>query len=126
MMTGDDETEALRKANVLYNAACEYAKRFASLSLDDQAFELYPEKALIELGEREDLAIGDSEANSLALAHFRKIATTKTEKNITHAAFVKLIEREFGHLPERINPSVLEDLPFSLTCKPITSAICAP
>jgi hypothetical protein len=105
MVAGDDETEALRKAgmlqeealrkaNALYNAACEYAKRFASLSADDQAIELDPENVR-EL-ETPDLAIGDSEANSPALAHFREIATTKTGKNITHREFVKRIEQHFG------------------------------
>jgi len=96
MTAGDEETERLRKANALYNAACEYAKRFGSLSPDEQAIEVHPEKALRELGEREDLAIGHSESDSPALAFFRKVATTKTERHITYRAFVKAIERHFG------------------------------
>ena len=53
MTAGDEETEklrkagmlqeeALRKANALYNAVCEYEKHFASLSAVDQAIELDP------------------------------------------------------------------------------------
>jgi hypothetical protein len=107
---GDDEQEALRKANALYLKATAYAKRFASLSADEKAFEVDPDRALPEAAERVDLAIGDSEANSRALLHFREIATTKTERNITHSRFVKLIEREFGRLPESIASSRLEVL----------------
>jgi hypothetical protein len=119
MTAGDDETEALRKAdmlqqealrkaNALYNAACEYAKHFASLSADDQAIELDPEKVR-ELA-TEDLAIGDSEANSPALAHFREIATTKTEKNITHREFVKRIEQYFGPFKDK-DPKAPHEFP---------------
>ena len=110
MTAGDEETEklrkagmlqeeALRKANALYNAACEYAKCFASLSAEDQAIQLDPEKVR-EL-ETADLAIGDSEANSPALAYFREIAPTKTEKNITHPGFVKRIEQYFGPFKDK-------------------------
>jgi hypothetical protein len=87
---GGDEAETLRKANALYIAACAYAKRFASLSSDEKALEVDPDKAFLEFADREDLAIGDSEASSPALVHFRETAKTKTEQNITHKAFVNL------------------------------------
>jgi hypothetical protein len=132
MTAGDDETEALRKAgmlqeeslrkaNALYNAACEYAKRFASLSADDQAIELDPEK-MREFETGEELAIGDSEANSPALEYFRKIAKTKIDKNIMHKKFLNIIKRFFDCRPEvektkpwtppkKIDPGVIDDLP---------------
>jgi hypothetical protein len=110
MTAGDDEQKALRKANALYLKAIAYAKRFASLSADEKAFDVDPGGALPEAAEKHvDLAIGDSE-NSPALLHFREIALTKTEKHITHRAFVNLIKREFGQVPERIAPSRLEVL----------------
>src|SRR5213595_1872484 len=90
---GDDEQAALQKANALYITACGYAKSFASMSADKQAIEVDPDKAFSELANRVDLSIGDSEANSPALVHFRNTARTKTEQNITHKAFVNLIEK---------------------------------
>jgi hypothetical protein len=120
---GDDEEEALRKANVLYLKATAYAKKFASLSLSDKEIEAFPEEALRALGDRVDLAvdlaIGDSEANSSALEYFRKKATTKLEKNITHKGFLGIIKRFYDRRldkstpwtpPEKINPGVLDDL----------------
>jgi hypothetical protein len=116
------QDEALRKANALYNAACKYAKRFGSLPPNEQAIEVDPETALRELAEHEDLAIGDSEANSPALKYFREIATTKIEKHMTYSAFVKAIERHAGpfrsdyKFPETMAPSALVQLQRH-TCK---------
>jgi hypothetical protein len=117
--TGDNEEEALRKANALYLKATAYAKKFASLSPDEQAIEVEDETALRELGEREDLAIGDSEVNSPALKYFRKTAKTKLDQNITHKKFLEII-KPFADKrldkstpwtpPEKIAPGVLDDL----------------
>ena len=78
---GDDEEEALQKANALYLKATAYAKKFASLSPDEKEIEAFPEEAMRALGERDlDLAIGDSEANSPALNIFgrpRKRSSSK-------------------------------------------------
>jgi len=107
---GDDQAEALRKANALYFAARDYLKEFVAMSADKQAIELDAEKALQEMADRHDLALGDSEEKSPALAHFRAIAKTKLEQNINHKAFVNLIEREYKRRPEKVMPSVLENL----------------
>jgi hypothetical protein len=115
--SGDDEAEALRKANALYFAARNYLKQFAAMSADDKAIELDAEKALLELADRHDLALGESEENSPALAHFRAIAKTKLEQNITHKAFVNLIEREYKRRPEKVMPSALENLHHRLRVK---------
>ena len=101
---GDDEEEALRKANALYLKATAYAS----------------EEEMRALGEREDLVvglvIGDSEASSPALKYFRETAKTKLDKNITHKKFLKILERFHDHRPdkstpwkppEKINPGVL-------------------
>jgi hypothetical protein len=108
---GDDEQEALRKANALYFKASEYAKRFASLSAEEKAFEVDPETALREAAEGSmqwrgvDLAIGDSEATSPALEHFRATAKSKLDKNITHKKFVEIVTRHFAQRVEEIGPS---------------------
>jgi hypothetical protein len=115
--SGDDEAEALRKANALYFVARSYLKEFAARSPDAKAIELNSEKALLKMADRHDLALGDSEANSPALAHFRGIAKTKLEQNITHKAFVNLIEREWGRRPEKVMPAVLENLHHRLRVK---------
>src|SRR5262249_7897537 len=73
---GDSEEDALKKANALYIAASNYAKRFASMSADEKAFEIDPEGTLRAWAESQDLAIGDSESNSPALKRFRDIAET--------------------------------------------------
>ena len=104
------QEEALRKANALYNAMCKYAKWFASSSAVEQAIELDPER-VSELETPDDLAIGDSEATSPALAHFREIATTKTEKNITHPEFVKRIEQYFGPFKDKDHPNAKHEFP---------------
>jgi hypothetical protein len=101
---GDDEEEALRKANALYLKATAYTKEFASLPSDQKEFEAFPEEALRALGDREDLAVGDSETNSAALDYFRATATTKLDKNITHKKFLEIIEREFDQRPEKTTP----------------------
>ncbi|MGI8821441.1 MAG: hypothetical protein ACR2ID_11340 [Chthoniobacterales bacterium] len=46
IMAGDNQAEALRKANAPYFAACDYLKQFAAMSGDDKAFELDSEKAV--------------------------------------------------------------------------------
>jgi hypothetical protein len=118
---GDNEEEALRKANALYLKATAYAKKFASLSPSEKEFEASPEEATRALGDREDLAIGDSEANSPALDRFRAIATTKLDKNITHKKFLNIIKRFFDRRPEeektkpwtppeKLGPGVVDDL----------------
>jgi hypothetical protein len=107
---GDDQSEALRKANALYLAASEYAKQFAATSVEEKAFEMDAEKALLDSADREDVAIGNSEIDSPALSHFKATATTKTEQNLTHKAFVNLIEREFGRRPEKIAPFALANM----------------
>jgi hypothetical protein len=118
---GDDEEQALQKANALYLKATAYAKEFASLSPSEKEFEAFPEEATRALGEREDLAIGDSEANSPALKYFRETAKTKLDRAITHKKFLQLIERFFDRRPEeektkpwtgpeKIAPGILDDL----------------
>jgi hypothetical protein len=116
---GDDEQDALRKANALYLKASAYTKEFTFLPLNEKEIEAFPEEALMALGEREGLAIGDSEANSPALDYFRASATTKLDKNITHKKFLEIIEREFDQRkekttpwapPEKIAPLALESL----------------
>jgi hypothetical protein len=108
---GDDEEEALRKANALYLKATAYAKQFASLAPDEKEFEASPEEATRALGEREDLAIGDSEANSPALNYFRATAKTKLDRAITHKKFVQVIEQESGQKkPDKIAPSAILSL----------------
>jgi hypothetical protein len=99
---GDDEDEALRKANALYLKATAYAKKFASLSPDEKEIEAVPDEAMRALAgrEREDLAIGDSEANNPALQYFRQKATTKLDQNITHRKFLAIIERFHDRRPE--------------------------
>ena len=105
---GDDEKEALRKANALYLKATVYAKRFASLKPDKKKLEAFPEEATRALGVREDLAIGDSEANSPALKFFRSTAIPKLDKNITHKKFVQVIEQQSGQKkPKKIAPSAI-------------------
>jgi hypothetical protein len=110
----DQQAAQLRErieANALYNAMCKYAKWFASsLSAVEQAIELDPER-VSELATPEDLAIGDSEATSPALAHFREIATTKTEENITHPEFVKRIEQYFGPFKDKDHPNAEHEFP---------------
>ena len=108
--SGDNEAEALRKANALYFAARSYLKEFAAMSADDKAIELDAKKALLEMADRHSLALGDSEANSPALAHFRGTAKTKLEQNISFKAFVHLITREHQRRPEKIVPSAIEKL----------------
>jgi hypothetical protein len=118
---GDNEEEALRKANALYLKATAYAKNLASLSPSEKEFEAFPEEATRGLGEHEDLAIGDSEANSPALKYFRDTAKTKLDRAITHKKFLQLIERFFDRRlleektkpwtgPEKIAPGILDDL----------------
>jgi hypothetical protein len=119
---GDDEEEALRKANALYLKATAYMKKFASLSQEEKEFEAFPEEATRALGEREDLAIGDSEVNSPALKYFRETATAKLDQNITHKKFLEIIERFHDRRPEdqktkpwtspggKIAPGILDDL----------------
>ena len=94
---GVDEDEALRKANALYLKATAYAKKFASLSPDEQAIEVEDETALRELGEREgqDLPIGDSEANSPAFEYFH--ATAKNEARQKH--YVQKISGDYRTFP---------------------------
>jgi hypothetical protein len=104
---GDDELEALRKANALYLMAFAYTKESASLPLNEKEIEAFPEEALRNLGKREDLAIGDSEANSPALKYFRETAKTKLDRAITHKKFVNVIEQESGQKPEKIAPFAL-------------------
>jgi hypothetical protein len=122
---GDDEEEALRKANALYLKATAYAKKFASLSPSDKEIEASPEEALRALGEREvlDLAIGDSEANSPALKYFRETAKPKLDKIITHKGFLGIIKRFYDRRldkstpwtpPKKINQGVLDALHISL------------
>lgn len=101
---GDTEEEARRKANALYFKATAYAKKFASLSPSEKEFEAFPEEATRALGEREDLAIGDSEVKSPALNYFRKTAKTKLEKNITHKKFLEIIEGFLDHRPDKSTP----------------------
>jgi hypothetical protein len=110
IVRGEDEEEAIRKANALYLKASAYAKEFASLPRKEREIEASPEEALRELGKREDLAIGDSEANSAALDYFRKTAKTKLDQNITHKKFVNLIEQESRQKPERIAPEAILSL----------------
>jgi hypothetical protein len=115
---GDDEEEALQKANALYLKATAYAKKFASLEADEKEFEAFSDEAVRALGEREDLAIGDSEANSPALKYFRETAKTKLDRAITHKSLLKIIEREFDrrpdkstrYVPEKIAKGVLDGL----------------
>src|SRR5215471_13001518 len=102
---GDDEEEALRKANALYLKAFAYTKEFASLPVADKEIEALPkEEAVRALGEREDLAIGDSEENSPALKHFRATAKTKVDRHATHKNFVGIVMR---HLPQRVEEIAL-------------------
>jgi hypothetical protein len=103
---GDDEQEALRKANALYLKASAYAKHFASMSADEKAIEAFPEEALPEVAERVDLAVGDSEANSAALAHFRATATTKLDRDMPHKRFVEILKLHFPQRVESIGPSM--------------------
>lgn len=103
---GDDEQEALRKANALYLKASAYTKRFASMSADEKAIEAFPEEALTELGERTDLAVGDSEANSPALGHFRATATTKLDRHMSHKRFVEILKLCFPQRVESVGPSM--------------------
>ena len=103
---GDDELEALRKANALYLKASAYTREFASLKLNQKEIEAFPEEALPELGEREDLAIGDSEANSPALAHFRATAKTKLDRHMPHKRFVEILKLYFPQRVESIGPSM--------------------
>ena len=107
---GDDQAEALRKANALYFAARDYSEQFAAMSADDKAIELDPVKACLDGADRDDLALGDSETSSPALGLFRAMAKTKQEQNISHSAFIRLIEREYGRRPEKIAQSGLENL----------------
>ena len=110
---GDEEEkalEALRKANALYLMASAYTKEFAALPLNQKEIEAFPEEALRARGGREDLAIGDSGANSPALWHFRATAKTKLDRDITYKKFLEIIEREFHQRPEKIAPSILEHL----------------
>ena len=104
---GDDEEEALQKANALYLKATAYAKKCASLSPDEKQFGALSEEAVRALGEREgeDLAIGDSEENSPALKYFRETAKTKIDRAITFKKFLENIKRFFikrlvDHRPE--------------------------
>jgi hypothetical protein len=110
IIAGDDQAEALTKANRLYFAAVDYLNHFTAMSAAERAMEIDPRKALLEAAEREDLAVGDSEEHSPALRHFRATAKTKTEQNTLHQAFTNLIQREFGRLPETIAPAGLENL----------------
>ena len=101
---GDDEEEALRKANALYLKALAYSKEFTSLSLTEKEIEAFPEEGLRALGERVDLAIGDSEENSPALKHFRATAKTKVDRHATHKNFVGIVMR---HSPQRVEEIAL-------------------
>ena len=103
---GDDELEALRKANALYLMASVYTEEFASLPVNEQEIEAFPEEALRELGQSEDLAVGDSEANSPALAHFRATATTKLDRHMPHKRFVEILKLYFPRRVESIGPSM--------------------
>jgi len=102
---GDDEQEALRKANVLFLKASAYAKWFASLPPAEKAFEVDPERALSEAAESFYLAIGDSEANSPALAHFWATATTKLDQSVGHKKFLEIVKHHYGQKVEEVAPS---------------------
>jgi hypothetical protein len=103
---GDNEEEAFQKANAIYLKATAYAKKFASLSPEEKEVGAFSEEAARALGEREgeDLAIGDSEANSPALEYFRKTAKPKLDQNITHKKFLEIIARFFDQRPDKSTP----------------------
>jgi hypothetical protein len=107
---GEDQEIALTKANALYFAAARYMKRFNAMTPLEQAMDIDDQDAVRELLEPYDLAVGDSEKGSPALAHFRAIAKTKTERDISYKAFINLIERECGAVPEKIAPEALVKL----------------
>jgi hypothetical protein len=102
---GVDEEEAIRKANALYLRASAYTKKFASLETNDKAIEAFGEEALEELAERADLAIGDSEATSPALAHFRATATTKLDQNVRHKKFLEIVRHHYSQKVEHVGAS---------------------
>jgi hypothetical protein len=117
IISGEDQDIALAKANTLYFAAVRYLKRFNAMKPFEQAMDIDDDNTVRESIKTNELAIGDSEKNSPALDHFRAIAKTKLEKNISYRAFTALIQRECGRLPETIMPSVLENLHARLRAK---------